>query len=140
MNTLASLSLDDLHLVADELIKLADKHKVIAFTGNLGAGKTTLIREILSSLSINDFHGSPTFSLVNEYENKNGQMLYHFDFYRIKKEEEALDIGWEEYLEKKDAWVFIEWPERIENLLPEHFLHVNIEHDRIGRTFKWKMF
>lgn len=140
MNTLASHSLDDLHLVADKLIKLANKHRVIAFTGNLGAGKTTLIREILAKLSISDFLGSPTFSLVNEYTNKNGETLFHFDFYRIKNEEEALDIGYNEYLEKKDTWVFIEWPERIENLLPEHFLLVNIQHDKMGRTFKWKMF
>ena len=140
MKSHLNYTLEDIHLLANELIKMAFKSKVIAFTGNLGAGKTTLIRELLSVLSDEEFLGSPTFSLVNEYQSRDGEALYHFDFYRIKKEVEALDIGFEEYIQKQGAWVFIEWPERIENLLPEHFLLVDIKHEEIGRSIQWKMF
>ena len=91
-------------------------------------------------MSEDEFLGSPTFSLVNEYIGKNAFPIFHFDFYRLKKEEEALDIGFEEYLQKEGSWVFVEWPERIENLLPEHFLLVDIKHEKLGRTIQWKMF
>lgn len=140
MNTLLSHSLSDLPELAVELIEKAKKVRFIAFTGNLGAGKTTLIGEILKMLTNNDFNGSPTFSLVNEYIAKTGELIYHFDFYRLRNENEAFDIGWEDYLQKENAWIFVEWPEKIENLLPEHFLHVNIKQDNSGRLFEWKMF
>jgi tRNA threonylcarbamoyladenosine biosynthesis protein TsaE len=140
LNTLLSHSLSDLPELAVELIEKAKKVRFIAFTGNLGAGKTTLIGEILKMLTNNDFNGSPTFSLVNEYIAKTGELIYHFDFYRLRNENEAFDIGWEDYLQKENAWIFVEWPEKIENLLPEHFLHVNIKQDNSGRLFEWKMF
>jgi tRNA threonylcarbamoyladenosine biosynthesis protein TsaE len=140
LNTLVSHSLQDLNEVAEKLVDLAKDVRIIAFSGNLGAGKTTLIREILKTFAIEDFAGSPTFSLVNEYENENGSSIYHFDFYRIKEEDEALDIGWDEYLSKENAWLFLEWPEKIENLLPDHFLWVKIKHSSAQRTFEWKMF
>lgn len=140
MGNLVSRSLDDLDQVAESLLEIGKELKVIAFTGNLGAGKTTLISRIINKLGISDFNGSPTFSLVNEYETPSQETIYHFDFYRINHEDEAQDIGWEEYLNKKDAWVLIEWPQRIENLLPEHFILVNIQVVDSTRIFEWKMF
>lgn len=140
MNTTVSYSLNDLAKLAPQLLDKAKNVRVIAFTGNLGAGKTTLIGEILKKLGITDFAGSPTFSLVNEYLSSENDPVYHFDFYRIKNESEILDIGWEDYLNKENAWIFIEWPEKIENLLPDNFLHVNIHQEALKRIFKWKMF
>jgi len=133
-------SLNDLEDVAKALLEQAKDVKIIAFTGNLGAGKTTIISALLKELGVVDFSGSPTFSLVNEYSTSNNEMIYHFDFYRIKDPNEAMDIGWEEYLENENSWIFIEWPERIEDLLPEHFLFVKIEHDERGRVYNSKMF
>jgi tRNA threonylcarbamoyladenosine biosynthesis protein TsaE len=83
----------------------------------MGAGKTTLIKEICSLLDIEDKISSPTFSLVNEYKSRQGESVYHFDFYRIEDEEEAMDIGFEEYIDS-EKWCLIEWPQNIENLLP----------------------
>ncbi len=100
------------------------KHKTVLFNADMGIGKTTLIKEICKQLGVQDVISSPTFSLVNEYQSKN-TLIYHFDFYRIKDEEEAYDIGFEEYLEK-DAWVFIEWPDKVINLLPENCTEIKI--------------
>jgi tRNA threonylcarbamoyladenosine biosynthesis protein TsaE len=133
-------SLNELDDVAKDLLEQAKSVKIIAFAGDLGAGKTTIIREILKQLGVDDFSGSPTFSLVNEYFTLNNQAIYHFDFYRIKDQHEAMDIGWDEYLENENAWIFIEWPERIEDLLPEHFLLVKIKHSEKGREYNSKMF
>ncbi|MCL4147156.1 UNVERIFIED_CONTAM: hypothetical protein GTU68_060851 [Idotea baltica] len=83
----------------------------------MGVGKTTLIKEIVKQLNVDDVVSSPTFSLVNEYQSKHGEAIYHFDFYRINDEEEALDMGVEEYLYSNN-WCLIEWPENIKNLLP----------------------
>ncbi|OIP52349.1 MAG: tRNA (adenosine(37)-N6)-threonylcarbamoyltransferase complex ATPase subunit type 1 TsaE [Flavobacteriaceae bacterium CG_4_8_14_3_um_filter_34_10] len=101
--------------------------KTILFYGEMGSGKTTLIKEIVKKLGYNALVSSPTFSLVNEYQGEKEKM-YHFDFYRIEKEEEALDMGIEEYL-NSDYWNFIEWPENILNLVPaeknEIFITIN---------------
>ena len=137
---LQSKSLDDLSEVAKSLIGSAKDVRRIAFKGNLGAGKTTLVGRILKELDCPDFNGSPTFSLVNEYISPIGQRIYHFDFYRINEEEEAFDIGWDEYLADEYAWLLIEWPERIENILPEHFLLVDIQVENGIRTFQQKLF
>ncbi|MGI9530779.1 tRNA (adenosine(37)-N6)-threonylcarbamoyltransferase complex ATPase subunit type 1 TsaE [Lutimonas sp.] len=109
-------TLADLSDVARWLIENANS-KVLLFYGAMGSGKTTLIKEISYQLGVEDVTSSPTFSLVNEYHSAKGDLLYHFDFYRINKEEEAYDMGIEEYLDQ-DAWCFIEWPEKVENLLP----------------------
>ena len=91
--------------------------KVLLFYGPMGSGKTTLIKEISKQLGVDDVTSSPTFSLVNEYHSINEEILYHFDFYRINNEEEAFDMGIEEYFDS-EAWCFIEWPDKVENLLP----------------------
>ena len=109
-------SLENLSEVATELISSA-KNKTLLFYGQMGVGKTTLIKEICKQLGVLDTISSPTFSLVNEYETSKIEKVYHFDFYRIAQEEEALDIGIEEYFDNND-WCLIEWPENIENLLP----------------------
>jgi tRNA threonylcarbamoyladenosine biosynthesis protein TsaE len=109
-------SLEDLSAIAKEIIATT-KNKTLLFYGQMGVGKTTLIKEICVSLGINDVVSSPTFSLVNEYHTSKNEKVFHFDFYRITSEEEALDMGIEDYLYNND-WCLIEWPENIENLLP----------------------
>lgn len=91
--------------------------KTLLFYGDMGAGKTTLIQALVKALGAPDLASSPTFSLVNEYQTDQGR-IFHFDFYRIKNETEALDMGIEDYLDT-DTWKFIEWPQKIENLLPK---------------------
>ncbi|WP_334057971.1 tRNA (adenosine(37)-N6)-threonylcarbamoyltransferase complex ATPase subunit type 1 TsaE [Polaribacter sp. P097] len=113
---ITTYSLNDLPKVANSIIASA-KHKVLLFYGEMGVGKTTLIKQICKELGTEDNISSPTFSLVNEYSTCDNNTLYHFDFYRINHEEEALDIGVEDYLYSNN-WCFIEWPENIENLLP----------------------
>ena len=117
-------TLKELPEVAEQIIHNA-AHKIFLFNAEMGIGKTTLIKEICYQLGVDDVISSPTYSLVNEYEGKNDSIIYHFDFYRIQHEEEAYDIGFEEYLDS-DAWIFIEWPEKIINLLPENSSHIKI--------------
>ncbi len=117
-------NLDDLTKTAQTLINNVS-HKTLLFNAEMGVGKTTLIKEICKQLGVSDVISSPTYSLVNEYKGKT-DIIYHFDFYRIHDEEEAYDIGFEEYLDT-DAWVFIEWPEKISNLLPENSVKIKID-------------
>jgi len=109
-------TLKKLSSIAAEIISSV-KNKTLLFYGEMGVGKTTLIKEICQQLGILDNISSPTFSLVNEYQTSKGEKVFHFDFYRIEEEEEAFDIGIEEYFDS-DAWCLVEWPENIENLLP----------------------
>lgn len=109
-------ALTDLNEVAKEVI-LNAKHKILLFYGQMGVGKTTLIKELCKELGTEDVTSSPTFSLVNEYHTTKGEIVYHFDFYRIEDENEAYDIGIEDYF-YSNAWCLIEWPENIQNLLP----------------------
>jgi tRNA threonylcarbamoyladenosine biosynthesis protein TsaE len=115
--------LSDLDEAAEDLMAFAGDHKIFAFDGEMGAGKTTFIKAICKYLGITDLVSSPTFSLVNEYESNSGP-LYHFDFYRIKDPTEAYDIGYEEYF-YSGSICLIEWPEKIEELLP--IPRINIE-------------
>lgn len=108
-------SLDNIQSVAQQIINNS-KSKVVLFYAAMGTGKTTLIKEIAAILGCN-ISSSPTFALVNEYETEKNGVIYHFDFYRIESEEEAYDIGIEEYLDS-NHWCLIEWPENVENLLP----------------------
>jgi len=109
-------SISELNETAKEIIATS-KSKILLFYGEMGVGKTTLIKEICKELEIKDVASSPTFSLVNEYHTASSEIVYHFDFYRIEDENEAYDIGIEDYL-YADAWCLIEWPQNIENLLP----------------------
>ncbi|PCJ88734.1 MAG: tRNA (adenosine(37)-N6)-threonylcarbamoyltransferase complex ATPase subunit type 1 TsaE [Flavobacteriales bacterium] len=118
-------NLSDLTGAAKELLNIDSDSKIFAFFGEMGAGKTTFIKAICKELDVKDEVSSPTFAIINEYLANNSEPVYHFDFYRIKDEREALDIGLEEYLYSEN-YCFIEWPEKILNLLPENFIKVNI--------------
>jgi tRNA threonylcarbamoyladenosine biosynthesis protein TsaE len=117
-------SLQDLSLIASEIISSA-KSKILLFYGEIGVGKTTLIKEICKELKVQDSISSPTFSLVNEYQTSTNEKVFHFDFYRITDQEEALDIGIEEYFYNND-WCLIEWPGNIENLLPLEAVEIHL--------------
>ncbi|HEY4327037.1 MAG TPA: tRNA (adenosine(37)-N6)-threonylcarbamoyltransferase complex ATPase subunit type 1 TsaE [Mucilaginibacter sp.] len=119
-------SLSELPSAASAIIKYADDYKIFLFYGDMGAGKTTLIKSLCESLGTKEPVTSPTFSIVNEYVGANSQKIYHFDFYRLKNQSEALDMGYEEYF-YSDAFCFIEWPEKISGLLPGHYISVKIE-------------
>lgn len=108
--------LKDLDGIAKELLEFIGDHRVLCFYGDLGAGKTTFIKAICRQLGVTDEVQSPTFSIVNEYKASGGEPLYHFDFYRLKTEEEAYDLGYEQYL-YSNYFCFIEWPEKVEGLL-----------------------
>jgi len=120
MKKIGPFSEKELDTVAKQLLEeLKDlKLKVWRFDGEMGAGKTTLIRHLMKAMEVQDHVSSPTFSIVNEYLATKEGTIYHFDFYRIEDENEAFDIGTEEYLYSGN-WCFIEWAERIENLLPD---------------------
>jgi tRNA threonylcarbamoyladenosine biosynthesis protein TsaE len=111
---------------AKKLIKFAGANRIWLFEGDLGAGKTTLIKAICRNFNVEDIVNSPSFSLVNEYKGKNGAIFYHLDFYRIKDEEEAMDIGAEEYIFSGN-YCFIEWPSKIASLLPQQYVSVSIQ-------------
>ncbi len=119
-------SLQDVPLVANRLLPLMEQYPVVAFYGELGAGKTTLIAEICHQLGVPGAVTSPSFAIVNEYLSQSGRIIYHFDFYRIKDITEAYDIGYEEYFFSGNICL-IEWPERIEQLLPDKFVQVFIQ-------------
>jgi tRNA threonylcarbamoyladenosine biosynthesis protein TsaE len=118
-------SLDQIQEVAEQII-VQNPKKIILFNGEMGVGKTTLIKQLCKSLGVEDATSSPTFSLVNEYYTSNNQIVYHFDFYRLNKETEALDMGVDDYLYSGN-WCFIEWSEKIANLIPEEHSTVTIE-------------
>jgi len=125
MASLKINNLTELPLVAKALIEAFGTKKVIAFNGEMGAGKTTLIKTICEQLGVKQTISSPTFSIVNEYLSSSGKKIYHFDFYRINTINEAYDMGYEEYF-YSDAYCFIEWPDKIAELLPEDVLRVSI--------------
>jgi tRNA threonylcarbamoyladenosine biosynthesis protein TsaE len=118
-------SLEKLPEIAAQIISFAKDFRIFLFYGEMGAGKTTLIKSLCENLGVTEPATSPTFSIVNEYEGRDNK-IYHFDFYRLKNETEALDMGYEEYF-YSGAYCFIEWPEKIPNLLPEHYTRVKIE-------------
>lgn len=126
MENIEIASLYDLPDAAERVIEQCPEGGVVAFYGKMGAGKTTLIREICASLGVSDNVASPTFALVNQYLAADGRTVYHFDFYRINRLEEAFDLGYDEYFDS-GALCLVEWPEKIETLLPHDTLTVNIE-------------
>ncbi len=118
-------SLSELPHAAKNILNFSGSNKILLFYGDMGAGKTTLIKSLCEQLGVTDIVTSPTFSIVNEYAGAETK-IYHFDFYRLKNQAEALDLGYEEYF-YSDAWCFIEWPEKIPDLLPDNFVHVTIQ-------------
>jgi len=131
-------TLSDTDSAAERFISEIEPHRLVAFYAPMGAGKTTFIKAVCSALGVQaDAVSSPTFAIVNEYRTSVGESVYHFDFYRITKDEEALDIGLYDYLDSGSI-CFMEWPENIENLLPEETLKVfiTVESD-LSRTITW---
>jgi len=118
-------SVDNLFEIATKLIADFSTKRVILFYGEMGVGKTTLIKILCQQLGVEEPTNSPTFSIVNEYLSNQNKTIYHFDFYRIEKEEEVFDMGYEDYF-YDDSFCFIEWPEKIPNLLPSDAVKVTI--------------
>ncbi len=117
---------------AKQFVQAMDQNTVFAFYGKMGAGKTTFIKAICEELGVTDVINSPTFSIVNEYRSDTtGELIYHFDFYRIKKIEEVYDMGYEDYFDS-GAVCFIEWPELIDDLLPGDAVKVTITEQEDG--------
>ncbi|MPR32466.1 tRNA (adenosine(37)-N6)-threonylcarbamoyltransferase complex ATPase subunit type 1 TsaE [Salmonirosea aquatica] len=123
--------LTQLDAVAQQLLQLGGSVPVWLLHGDMGAGKTTLIKQLCERLGVRGTVQSPTFSIVNEYDAGKNGLIYHFDFYRIKNESEAYDLGADEYLDS-GAYCFIEWPEKIESLWPETYFSVTIQSERDG--------
>lgn len=123
--------LDEINQVAQKIIA-QNPHKVILFHGEMGAGKTTLIKALSKTLGVANATSSPTFSLVNEYEADNGDLVYHFDVYRLNSESEAYDMGIDEYLYSGE-WCFIEWAEKIPSLIPSEHSTVTLKVGKDGK-------
>ena len=119
-------SLDKIDEAAIEFIKTMGDNTVFAFRGEMGAGKTTFIKAICEELGVKETVNRPTFSIVNEYESREGEIIYHFDCYRIEKVQDAFNLGAEEYLYSGN-YCFIEWADNIEQILPENAVNVDIE-------------
>lgn len=138
MKTFVVQDVSDLPAVAKALLEDLGTSHVVAFDGQMGAGKTTFIQTILRAMGIEETHGSPTFSLVNEYQSAFYGKVFHFDLYRLKSEEEVYDIGIEEMI-YGDAYCFLEWPDKILHLLPEDTLFVKIRlNEEMDRVISWK--
>jgi tRNA threonylcarbamoyladenosine biosynthesis protein TsaE len=132
MTTIQINSLDSIRESAKAFLAAMDDHTVFAFHGQMGAGKTTFIKAICEELGVEDVINSPTFAIINEYRSETtGELIYHFDFYRINKLSEAEDIGTEDYF-YSGALCFIEWPEKIEDLLPGDVVEVTIKENPDG--------
>ncbi len=119
-------NLDEIGVVAQQFIQAIGNHKILAFHGSMGAGKTTFIKALCEKLGVKNSINSPTFAIVNEYESATtGDIIYHFDFYRINRSEEALDFGYDDYVYSGNLCL-MEWPENIATLLPDDVIDVTI--------------
>ena len=133
MSTRRSITfrLGDIDKAAGDFLKEIQERTLVAFYAPMGAGKTTFIKALCEQLGVTDVINSPTFAIVNEYQDGQGEPVYHFDFYRIKRPEELFDIGFEEYVDS-GAFCFMEWPELVEEYLPEETLSVSITENPDG--------
>lgn len=131
--TVFNYTIKDIDLIAQQILAYASDERIFLFYGEMGAGKTTLIKALCEQLGVEGSVTSPTFSIVNEYTGKTGR-VYHFDFYRLKTQTEALDMGYEEYFYSGD-YCFIEWPEKIPDLLPESYISISID-EQLDRSRK----
>lgn len=124
-------SIEQIQEAAHQFIEAMGNRKLFAFYGKMGVGKTTFIKAICEQMGVTDVINSPTFAIVNEYLDGDQRPIYHFDFYRIRKPAEVLDIGFEDYI-NSDAYCFMEWPEMIEGFLPEETFKVTMEEQDDG--------
>ena len=131
MDTLILKSLSDLNVVADKFLHLMRDKKVFAFFGAMGVGKTTFIKALCNELGVVEIVTSPTFALVNEYQTGSGEVIYHFDFYRIRKIEEVFDFGYEDYFFSGN-YCFIEWPDKVAEILPKNIVFVQMVENKDG--------
>lgn len=129
---------EQLPQIAEKILNYSPNSRILAFYGKMGVGKTTLIKAICKHLNVIDNVGSPTFSIINQYITKDNDTLYHFDFYRIKKLEEAFDIGYEDYF-FSNSYCFLEWPEKIEELLPNDCIRIYLQETDGLRNIKIKV-
>jgi tRNA threonylcarbamoyladenosine biosynthesis protein TsaE len=131
----------DVSQIAATLSSVLNKVQIMTFTGQLGAGKTTLIKEILSQRGVKEVVTSPTFTYVNRYENAQGQFFYHFDLYRLVCLDDFLEFGFDEYIYQPNSWAFIEWPEIIMPLLTRRVCHIYLDYAKtpqgIGRSLTY---
>ncbi|UBM61457.1 tRNA (adenosine(37)-N6)-threonylcarbamoyltransferase complex ATPase subunit type 1 TsaE [Candidatus Sulfidibacterium hydrothermale] len=138
-NKIRLSALEALPSAAQKILSTFPDQRIFAFYGEMGAGKTTFIQSFCRQLGSNDNVSSPTFALINEYKDRNGNAIFHFDFYRMKRLEEAFDIGLEEYLYSGN-YCFMEWPEKITELLPPTYVRVDIEvKDNLDRVIRWSL-
>ena len=132
-----TFSLDEIYQAAQKVLEHNPK-KVILFYGEMGTGKTTFIKALAKNLGVHDATSSPTFSLVNEYQTDTEDLVYHFDVYRLKSEEEAYDMGMDEYL-YSGQWCFVEWAEKIPTLIPQEHSVIKIKTQPDGkRTLEFR--
>jgi tRNA threonylcarbamoyladenosine biosynthesis protein TsaE len=131
MESLNLKSLSDLNIVADKFLRLLREKKVFAFFGSMGVGKTTFIKALCNELGVVEIVTSPTFALINEYQTGRGETIYHFDFYRINKIEEVYDLGYEDYFFSGN-YCFIEWPDKIAEILPDNVVYVQMLENKDG--------
>lgn len=132
--------LSDLPKIAQNLVESLGDNKLIAFYGEMGAGKTTFIKSICEFLQVEGVVNSPTFSIINQYETLKGDIVFHFDFYRLESNQEALDIGIFDYWDSGNLCL-MEWPEKVEKLLPEDCVYLEIKEDELSgdRIVKWEI-
>ncbi|MCZ4695509.1 tRNA (adenosine(37)-N6)-threonylcarbamoyltransferase complex ATPase subunit type 1 TsaE [Ancylomarina euxinus] len=131
MTELSIKNLEEINSVAKQFIELVGERRVFAMYGAMGVGKTTFVKAVCEVLGVEDTINSPTFAIVNEYHTPKDKIVYHFDFYRIDDVQEAYDFGYEDYFYSK-ALCFIEWPERIESILPADVINLNFTEKEDG--------
>ncbi len=129
---------NELYTVAKEILKKFDSRIFLLF-GDMGVGKTAFVKMFCKQLEVIDIVSSPTFSIVNQYSNLNDEVIYHFDFYRTEKKDEIFDIGYEEYL-FSSSYCFIEWPEKIKDLLPNNYVKIDMKVERGNRIINVQEF